>query len=527
MTTDTSARAWWKTMLRRQWPWLVLASLLIPAVWHVVDFEEDVDPEFPRVERPTFSRLPPSAYRLAEPGDTLDRIELYLAAAGVVLAAGGLAARRERGLWPAGLAIALAGLWYSATPGPAVDGWYGLGWRTILDGRAPTVLRAELLAAAVALAAIVARSVFVGSLLAGFGSRRGAPPCPPCEPVERETPPDPPFVRGGLETGEPADAETPPGPPFVRGGSERPPLSPPYEGGARGGRGPTRAGGFEGTRGPGPVPTPTTAGRLSVHRPWRRGLGDAWNASRIRGSGRLWIAALVLAVARQFELPGVEPAGYWPRWAMIGALLAFDLGLMIELVPRLPSRSWRWAVGVLAVPVWIGLVAFGIAVTWYHRPLARLKVVVPDRIYISAMPTPRGLEIAQSAGTSARSSTSSPRIPPFRSPFHEDELKFAREHGIRYVGSPSDPSPEASDAFLTQTLALAQDPSAWPILVHCHGCMDRSPAWMGIYRFVVAGTAAAGGHAGDRAASGLPAQGVGDAALQPGAGSPGARALPD
>ena len=45
-------------MLRRQWPWLVLASLLIPAVWHVVDFEEDIDPEFPGVERPTFSRLP-------------------------------------------------------------------------------------------------------------------------------------------------------------------------------------------------------------------------------------------------------------------------------------------------------------------------------------------------------------------------------------------------------------------------------------------------------------------------------------
>ena len=30
-----------------------------------------------------------------------------------------------------------------------------------------------------------------------------------------------------------------------------------------------------------------------------------------------------------------------------------------------------------------------------------------------------------------------------------------------------------------------RDPSAWPILVHCHGCMDRSPAWMGIYKFVV------------------------------------------
>jgi hypothetical protein len=26
---------------------------------------------------------------------------------------------------------------------------------------------------------------------------------------------------------------------------------------------------------------------------------------------------------------------------------------------------------------------------------------------------------------------------------------------------------------------------SWPIPVHCDGCMDWSPAWMGIYRFVV------------------------------------------
>ena len=203
MATDAPPKAWWKTMLRRQWPWLVLALLLIPAVWHVVDFDEDIDPEFPRVERPTFSRVPPAAYRLAEPGDTLDRIELYLAAAGVVLAAGGLAAGRERGLWPAGLAIALAGLWYSATPGPTVDGWYGLGWRTIV--RCPCAVG-------------VARGAARRRDRAGRGRRRRAP-----------------------SAGEIASARS--GPPRRR-----------------------------------------------------------------RGSGGLWIAALVLAVARQFEIPGVEPA---------------------------------------------------------------------------------------------------------------------------------------------------------------------------------------------------------------------------
>ena len=77
-------------------------------------------PRVPRVERPTFSRFPPSAYRLAEPGDTLDRVEIYLSSVGVVLAAVGVLAGRGRGYWPAGLAIALAGFWYAATPGPAV-----------------------------------------------------------------------------------------------------------------------------------------------------------------------------------------------------------------------------------------------------------------------------------------------------------------------------------------------------------------------------------------------------------------------
>jgi predicted protein tyrosine phosphatase len=131
------------------------------------------------------------------------------------------------------------------------------------------------------------------------------------------------------------------------------------------------------------------------------------------------------------------------------------------------------------------LVVAGIAVTWYHRPLARLKVVEPDRIYISAMPTFRGLEVAHARHGFRTIINLFPEDTPLRSPLLPDELRFARERGIHYIGSPSDPSEAASTAFLDQTLALAQDPSAWPILVHCHGCMDRSPAWMGIYDFVV------------------------------------------
>jgi protein tyrosine phosphatase (PTP) superfamily phosphohydrolase (DUF442 family) len=382
MSMDAAPRGMWAGLrLRRRWPWLVLALMVIPAVWHVLDFDEDIDPEFPTVERPTFSVVPPAAYRLAEPGDTLDRVEIYLAAASVMLAAGGVIVSRGRGFWPASLAIGLAGFWYSATPGPTVDGWHGLGWRTIADPHASFLLRAILLAAALTLAGVVA----------------------------------------------------------------------------------------------------ATAWRSSDR------FGALWRGARSRGTASLWIAAVVLAAARQFEIPGVEPRGYWPRCAMVWSLTAFDLCLLIELAPRLKSRKGRLAMGIAAPAGWLALVVLGIDVTWYHRPLARLREVVPDRIYISAMPTRRGLEVAQSRRHFRTIINLFPEETAQRSPLLGDELQFVREHGIRYVASPSDDSPAASNAFLNQTLALAQDPSAWPILVHCHGCMDRSPAWMGIYRFLVQG----------------------------------------
>src|SRR5689334_17226329 len=94
--------------LARLWPWAVLAATVVPAVWHAVDFPDDRDPEFPAVARPTFSRRPPPAYRLAEPGDTIDRVGLYASAAGVVQAAWGCVRRRGAGPWPAALGLALA-----------------------------------------------------------------------------------------------------------------------------------------------------------------------------------------------------------------------------------------------------------------------------------------------------------------------------------------------------------------------------------------------------------------------------------
>src|SRR5205807_1157285 len=97
--------------------------------------------------------------------------------------------------------------------------------------------------------------------------------------------------------------------------------------------------------------------------------------SHARAQRTTWlgIAAAVLVLARQFEIPGVEPLGYWPRWAMIWGLLAFDLALLIEMIPCLRSRTSQWPVAILAPVGWLTLVILGIDVTWYHRPLARLK----------------------------------------------------------------------------------------------------------------------------------------------------------
>jgi hypothetical protein len=101
------------------------------------------------------------------------------------------------------------------------------------------------------------------------------------------------------------------------------------------------------------------------------------------------------------------------------------------------------------------------------------------------MPTERSLEIVHRRHKIKTIINLFPEDTEFRSPYLPEEMRFAKEHGIRYVMNNSDPA--AADAFLNQTLELARDPNAWPILVHCHACMDRTPAWWGIYRFVVQG----------------------------------------
>ncbi len=366
--------------LVRFWPWFLLALLAVPPIWLAVRFPDDIDPEFPRVVRPNFSSHPPPAYRLAEPGDTIDRVGIYVSSLAFVLAVIGSTRYRPKP-WVAAAALAGAAFWYAANPWPTFDGWHGIAWASMLDPATPPGVRLALATGALTLAWMV---------IHGLGWR--------------------------------------------------------------------------------------PAGWLTL-----------WRDARRQDVAGLFVVAAVLTIARIARVPDVEPFGYWPRWAFVWALVAFCAAL-VRLQPirheARPRRALLLRVGC-GISIWFVWVAAGIELTWFHRPIDRLRAVVPGKIYMCAMPTARGLEIAQNRHHFKTIINLFPEDTPYRSPILPDELRFAREHGVSYHGSPAEVS--ASNAFLDETLRLSQDPAAWPILVHCHACMDRTPAWVGIYKFVIEG----------------------------------------
>ncbi|MGE3818839.1 MAG: protein tyrosine phosphatase [Isosphaeraceae bacterium] len=366
------------------WPWLLLLGLGITAGGYLLVGENDLDGEFPSVIRPTFSAYPPAAYRLAEPGDTLDRVGVYLAAGAAVVGAvaalrGGRAnARRWLGL----VAVSLGAFWYSANPSPTFDGWHGWNFDALANPEAPRSLRLALGAWAASLA-----------LVAAWGGRAAV------------------------------------------------------------------------------------ASLVS-------------SSSRVAG---LTVLAIAMTALRLAEWPNPEPVGYWPRWAWVIGLAAgaVVVGRLARQAARErarvnpPRRSIRLATLGLMALGWVGMTTLGLDLVWRHRPLERFRTIEPGKIYISAIPTYEGLKVAHARHKFKTIINLFPEHPPLRSPLFDDEIRFAREHGIRLIENPR--VEERPGDFLDETLRVAQDPSAWPLLVHCHACMDRTPAWMGMYRFLVQG----------------------------------------
>lgn len=364
----------------------IVLSLFVAvvAIWHAYDYSHDFDPEYPGLQRDHFSPYAPFAYRIAEPGDTLDLIALYLSALGIgMLLLERLGPPRpaepvRKGLDTLIFGLLAIGLWVGAAPDPPPDGWHGLSYQAIGRASTPPVVRAVLTVLAAGIVAIVAVPL---------------------------------FFRGRT---------------LFRNVS---PL-------------------------------------------WRVlaclcGLGVAW---RVAG------------------VPDPEPWGFWPKWAMVIALIVLNSALASRLAqmewPLSTSRagkSLRLAATGLLV---LCMVQAGYYVHWLHWPIPRLKVIVPGKLYSSAMPPPDGLALAHQRHGFKTIINLFNEDTPQRHPDYPAERAYAEKHGILYIRA--DGSSQGVD-FVRKTLEAARDPENWPVLVHCHGNMDRTPAWVGIYRFIELG----------------------------------------
>lgn len=363
---------------------IFIASLVVlVAIWHVVDFSFDFDPEYPGLQRDHYSEYAPFAYRLAEPGDTLDLSVLYLSALGFGLFLAERIVAWRRNAEPGRLAIdsllvgsLLTGFWIGAAPDPSADGWHGLGFQAIGRAGTPPAIRVGL-------------SIFAGAIVAAFAV--------------------PLIFRGRVL--------------------------------------------FRQTS---PV--------------WRM----------------LAIVSGACILSRVTGFPDPEPWGYWPRWAMVVAMVIVDSALANRLAtaglfltgPR-RTRILRTATVGLTV---FAIIQTGFYVHWLHWPIPRLKVIVPGQLYSSAMPPPDGLALAHSRHGFKTIINLFNEDTPQRHPDYPAEFEYARKNGILYIRA--DGTSQGVD-FVRKTLEIARNPDNWPVLVHCHGNMDRTPAWVGIYRFIV------------------------------------------
>ncbi len=363
--------------LGRAWPWLVLVLSVLPSIWWVRTYETDVDPEFTWVVRPTFSRYPPAAYRLADAGDTIDHIAVYVASAALVLAGWGWIRNPRRTTWAAAFAISGAGFWHAATPGPLLDGWYGLGWRTIFDHRAGAVQRIILLIAATCVATL---------------------------------------VLWALRT----------------------------------------------------LPVQTL-----------------WRSARRHGIGGLLCVAIALVAIRQVGWLDREPIGFWPRWVYVWGVLAWALALA-RLAPKAPLGWWRRRFSLSWWPYRWDWISPGAVFSGTNARFIGFARSSRAAFTFSAMPTYDGLKLAYERHHFRTIINLFPELTPEQSPHWPDELRFVREHGLKYVGNTTTDA-RSGEEFVAQTIDVARDPASWPVLVHCHASMDRSPAWVGVYRFVVQG----------------------------------------
>lgn len=368
---------------------LTLVLLLLVAVvsiWHALDFSHDFDPEFPGMPRDHYSQYAPFAYRLAEPGDTLDLSVLYMSSAGLGLllllrlrndlaTASSVETGLRQTLWGG----CLLGFWIGAAPDPTMDGWHGLAWQSIFRVSTPLITRMILSIIAV----LILGLILIPSILSA--------------------------------------------------------------------------------------------------RIWFRQSSKLWRC--------LGILSVILTAWRVLNWPDPEPWGYWPRWAMIAAMVIV-LTAIINQFPLAPDHRSVLSLKVRRRLLFVsGLFVFaviqsGYYLHWLHWPIPRFKVIIPGQLYVSAMPPPHGLALAHKRHHFKTIINLFNEDTPQRHPDFPAEMAYAKANGIKYVRAEGK---SYGSKFVESTFAVARDPENWPVLVHCHGNMDRTPAWLGMYRFYYQG----------------------------------------
>ncbi len=130
--------------------------------------------------------------------------------------------------------------------------------------------------------------------------------------------------------------------------------------------------------------------------------------------------------------------------------------------------------------LWI-LMVLAVAVTtfaiYFHKILLpNFKVVQSDVLYRSGQPRELGLRVMDWLGIRTCLNLRSRK-----SKIVRDEIAFCREHGIRYVVVPITPRSNLQEV-VDRFLELMDDPSNYPVLLHCARGRDRTGALAAVYR---------------------------------------------
>lgn len=112
--------------------------------------------------------------------------------------------------------------------------------------------------------------------------------------------------------------------------------------------------------------------------------------------------------------------------------------------------------------------------------LPNFREVVSDQVYRGAQPTAVGFRSLAQQGMKTVINLRS------ENPLdNSSEERIVTQLGMKYISIPMSGLVPPSDQEVDAALAILQDPTAWPVFVHCRHGKDRTGITIGIYRVEV------------------------------------------